>query len=139
MLASLVWTSCVAASGRPNCSRFSTYCRALRQQSSAAPMAPQATPNRALFKHPNGPASPLAPGSRLASGTNTSSITISPVLEARRLILDRKSTRLNPVTNAHLVCRLLLEKNTINNTEIHSHTQTITHYANLPNHTTKQN
>src|SRR3546814_5282845 len=24
---------------------------------------------------------------------------------------DRKSTRLNPVTNAHLVCRLLLEKN----------------------------
>src|SRR3546814_4732674 len=26
------------------------------------------------------------------------------------LFLDRKSTRLNPVTNAHLVCRLLLEK-----------------------------
>src|SRR3546814_4374603 len=25
-------------------------------------------------------------------------------------ITDRKSTRLNPVTNAHLVCRLLLEK-----------------------------
>src|SRR3546814_2459942 len=25
---------------------------------------------------------------------------------------DRKSTRLNSVTNAHLVCRLLLEKNT---------------------------
>src|SRR3546814_958470 len=25
---------------------------------------------------------------------------------------DRKSTRLNPVTNAHLVCRLLHEKNT---------------------------
>src|SRR3546814_2270726 len=25
--------------------------------------------------------------------------------------IDRKSTRLNPVTNAHLVCRLLLEKN----------------------------
>src|SRR3546814_5036608 len=25
-------------------------------------------------------------------------------------LLDRKSTRLNPVTNAHLVCRLLLEK-----------------------------
>src|SRR3546814_3453776 len=24
--------------------------------------------------------------------------------------VDRKSTRLNPVTNAHLVCRLLLEK-----------------------------
>src|SRR3546814_6320438 len=29
------------------------------------------------------------------------------VLEA---FTDRKSTRLNPVTNAHLVCRLLLEK-----------------------------
>src|SRR3546814_8988353 len=25
-------------------------------------------------------------------------------------VRDRKSTRLNPVTNAHLVCRLLLEK-----------------------------
>src|SRR3546814_6227145 len=37
--------------------------------------------------------------------------------------LDRKSTRLNPVTNAHLVCRLLLEKtklqlNHINNERI---------------------
>src|SRR3546814_14751051 len=28
----------------------------------------------------------------------------------RRRDRDRKSTRLNPVTNAHLVCRLLLEK-----------------------------
>src|SRR3546814_9759997 len=28
---------------------------------------------------------------------------------------DRKSTRLNPVTNAHLVCRLLLEKKNKNN------------------------
>src|SRR3546814_2653316 len=27
-----------------------------------------------------------------------------------QLRLDRKSTRLTPVTNAHLVCRLLLEK-----------------------------
>src|SRR3546814_3124867 len=26
------------------------------------------------------------------------------------LLIDRKSTRLNSVTNAHLVCRLLLEK-----------------------------
>src|SRR3546814_9724545 len=26
------------------------------------------------------------------------------------VLLDRKSTRLTPVTNAHLVCRLLLEK-----------------------------
>src|SRR3546814_6901853 len=28
---------------------------------------------------------------------------------------DRKSTRLNPVTNAHLVCRLLLEKKKLKN------------------------
>src|SRR3546814_1622319 len=32
-----------------------------------------------------------------------------PELGARPEDLDRKSTRLNPVTNAHLVCRLLLE------------------------------
>src|SRR3546814_1907480 len=31
-------------------------------------------------------------------------------------LLDRKSTRLTPVTNAHLVCRLLLEKKKNNNT-----------------------
>src|SRR3546814_3466976 len=30
--------------------------------------------------------------------------------------VDRKSTRLNPVTNAHLVCRLLLEKKKERNT-----------------------
>src|SRR3546814_2150486 len=30
-------------------------------------------------------------------------------------ILDRKSTRLNSVTNEHLVCRLLLEKKTTRN------------------------
>src|SRR3546814_3916342 len=30
--------------------------------------------------------------------------------EARAIEIDRKSTRLTPVTNAHLVCRLLLEK-----------------------------
>src|SRR3546814_10047145 len=29
---------------------------------------------------------------------------------SEREIVDRKSTRLNSVTNAHLVCRLLLEK-----------------------------
>src|SRR3546814_5515162 len=31
--------------------------------------------------------------------------------------LDRKSTRLNSITNAHLVCRLLLEKKNNNNTQ----------------------
>src|SRR3546814_1408786 len=39
--------------------------------------------------------------------------------------VDRKSTRLNSVTNAHLVCRLLLEKkkyNTIHANMTHTHT-----------------
>src|SRR3546814_5706626 len=31
-------------------------------------------------------------------------------IERRFAVRDRTSTRLNPVTNAHLVCRLLLEK-----------------------------
>src|SRR3546814_1021892 len=35
--------------------------------------------------------------------------------------VDRKSTRLNPVTNAHLVCRLLLEKKK----KTHSNTKSI--------------
>src|SRR3546814_3201571 len=35
---------------------------------------------------------------------------------ARRV--DRKSTRLTPVTNAHLVCRLLLEKKNTYNTQL---------------------
>src|SRR3546814_2025571 len=34
---------------------------------------------------------------------------------------DRKSTRLNPVTNAHLVCRLLLEKKTKKSREQRRH------------------
>src|SRR3546814_9150154 len=33
-----------------------------------------------------------------------------PVHRGREGPIDRKSTRLTPVTNAHLVCRLLLEK-----------------------------
>src|SRR3546814_3408013 len=34
------------------------------------------------------------------------------IVGASNSAIDRKSTRLNPVTNAHLVCRLLLENNT---------------------------
>src|SRR3546814_5927948 len=34
---------------------------------------------------------------------------------------DRKSTRLTPVTNAHLVCRLLLEKKKTNNNTPNRH------------------
>src|SRR3546814_10209112 len=40
---------------------------------------------------------------------------------------DRKSTRLNPVTNAHLVCRLLLEKKNKTHKEKNPHTHTIDH------------
>src|SRR3546814_3583709 len=36
--------------------------------------------------------------------------TLSAVTAACVVMRDRKSTRLTPVTNAHLVCRLLLEK-----------------------------
>src|SRR3546814_5660483 len=36
---------------------------------------------------------------------------------------DRKSTRLNPVTNAHLVCRLLLEKKKNKNNQTYTTTQ----------------
>src|SRR3546814_4460494 len=39
-----------------------------------------------------------------------SRIGISCRLANQVCAIDRKSTRLNPVTNAHLVCRLLLEK-----------------------------
>src|SRR3546814_5273743 len=43
-------------------------------------------------------------------------------LEMKHIFADRKSTRLTPVTNAHLVCRLLLEKK--NNQQQHSNCHT---------------
>ena len=46
-------------------------------------MAPQAMPERALLRQPNGPASPETFGSRFSSGTTAPSSTISPVIEAR--------------------------------------------------------
>src|SRR3546814_3942250 len=48
------------------------------------------------------------PRSLLTTGGFHSSTCLSPVGAPDSV--DRKSTRLNPVTNAHLVCRLLLEK-----------------------------
>src|SRR3546814_2605259 len=39
---------------------------------------------------------------------------------------DRKSTRLTPVTNAHLVCRLLLEKKKYQNPKV-KHQNTLNH------------
>src|SRR3546814_7938961 len=66
-------------------------------------------------------AQPVTPSSRIRFGalptpsplcgapSRDSDITRSPSFEASTMA-DRKSTRLNPVTNAHLVCRLLLEQ-----------------------------
>src|SRR3546814_5544726 len=52
-----------------------------------------------------------------------------------RRALDRKSTRLNPVTNAHLVCRLLLEKKKKNKNK-QSHIDKARHSKQM--HKTKQ-
>ena len=41
-------------------------------------------PKRALLRQPNGPPKPRASGSLFSSGTNTLSITTSPVHEARK-------------------------------------------------------
>src|SRR3546814_1195104 len=48
-------------------------------------------------------------GTRRAHPTTARAIDIA-------CIVSRKSTRLNPVTNAHLVCRLPLEQQNISNT-----------------------
>src|SRR3546814_10698306 len=61
----------------------------------------------------------LAPAPpRMAGGTPNC------VAESRS---DRKSTRLNSVTNAHLVCRLLLEKKKTNNHNTLVHRDTHKH------------
>src|SRR6185295_9569809 len=83
MSASFFCTSWFAASGRLNCFLSSAYCRARCQQNSAAPIAPQEMPKRALLRQPNGPARPFTFGSRFSSGTRQSSSTISPVIDAR--------------------------------------------------------
>src|SRR3546814_8436873 len=48
--------------------------------------------------------------SRTGDGTLATTLTAASVDDIDAVLLDRKSTRLTPVTNAHLVCRLLLEK-----------------------------
>src|SRR3546814_8287374 len=45
-----------------------------------------------------------------AAGAIGDVLTAAKTDAAQRIVQDRKSTRLTPVTNAHLVCRLLLEK-----------------------------
>src|SRR3546814_7173044 len=52
-----------------------------------------------------GIASPITTGQGVLFSSNRRSLEPNKVRKR-----DRKSTRLNPVTNAHLVCRILLEK-----------------------------
>src|SRR3546814_7615632 len=47
---------------------------------------------------------------RVETGMGEGASDIEDRCDGRKERLDRKSTRLNSVTNAHLVCRLLLEK-----------------------------
>ena len=81
-------------------------------------MAPQAMPARATLRQPNGPARPFTFGSRFSSGTNTSSSTISPVIEARNESLpsilgvenplvprSTKKPRMTPSSLAHTTAR----------------------------------
>src|SRR3546814_8079640 len=49
-------------------------------------------------------------GSLSAVSAGEAVVPASELSDALKQIRDRKSTRLNSVTNAHLVCRLLLEK-----------------------------
>ena len=71
------------ANGLPNCFLSNVYCKALCQQSSAAPITPQDIPYLALFRQLKGPFKPSTFGNIFSSGTKTLSITISPVIEAR--------------------------------------------------------
>src|SRR3546814_7122748 len=64
-----------------------------------------------------------AQASHAAAGTSAMRLT---TFTARLSLPGRKSTRLTPVTNAHLVCRLLLEKKKTRQTRQHKNTQTAT-------------
>ena len=59
-----------------------TYYRALWKQYSAAPSVPQEIPNLALLRQEKGPFNPLTVVNICDLGTLTSSITISPVIDA---------------------------------------------------------
>src|SRR3546814_2910440 len=52
----------------------------------------------------------LGDGTYYHSGTLAIRAAVAAGVNITYKLLDRKSTRLNSVTNAHLVCRLLLEK-----------------------------
>src|SRR3546814_1831100 len=56
----------------------------------------------------------------MASVTSSRAERMADHLASSVSALDRKSTRLNPVTNAHLVCRLLLENKNRTNKNTHT-------------------
>ena len=96
MMASFFWISWLAASGRPNCLRSSVYCSAACQHVSPAPSAPHAIPKRAELRQLKGPFRPRALGNLFSAGTKTSSITISPVTDARSASLPSILGALSP-------------------------------------------
>lgn len=82
--ANFFWISWKEARGTPNCFLSRTYWRARWKQYSAAPKVPQEIPKRALLRQEKGPFKPVTVGNIWDFGTLTSSITISPVMEALR-------------------------------------------------------
>src|SRR3546814_8157830 len=71
----------------------------------AAPELRKSRPERDELQDKNMPNNSFGESSCTAAASG-----LVQVRGARENNLDRKSTRLTPVTNAHLVCRLLLEK-----------------------------
>ena len=84
MFASFCWVSCIAPIGLPKARRVWLYSSADSKQARAAPMVPQAMPNRASLRHDRGPRIPVTPGSTALSGTRIESNDSSDVTDARR-------------------------------------------------------
>src|SRR3546814_1019879 len=102
------WSSDVCSSDLINRAPVSaaTYARrfAASNPMSALDRAPEVSDLRNVALTCGGEYSPPLPSNFIVS------VLSSP--GSLMTIIDRKSTRLTPVTNAHLVCRLLLEKKT---------------------------
>ena len=94
--ASFFWINCFDAKGALNWLLSRTYSRDFSQQNSAAPITPQAIPYRAELRQVNGPLKLWTSGSTLSSGTNTWSIKIIPVAEARSANLPSRYGVSNP-------------------------------------------
>src|SRR3546814_2512093 len=80
-------------------------------------------PYTTLFRSAWGGAAPQLPGERRSVAGAAWLLLSRPKWLPRHPSSDRKSTRLTPVTNAHLVCRLLLEKKNKYNNKINGRYQ----------------